>query len=111
MVNPDAYKRGTMFVQCAGCEVWHKLVDNLGLMYEFPDLEKEPEEFPEEEAWGPRQGKFERGWRRRRRARTSPGTARGVCSAMLASFHPMMLARVYMIAHLSKSSRASTYST
>jgi hypothetical protein len=39
-----------MFVQCAGCEVWHKLVDNLGLMYEFPDLEKEPEEFPEEEA-------------------------------------------------------------
>ena len=50
MVNPDAYKRGTMFVQCAGCEVWHKLVDNLGLMYEFPDLEKEPEEFPEEEA-------------------------------------------------------------
>lgn len=36
MVNPDAYKRGTMFVQCANCEVWHQIVDNLGLIYDFP---------------------------------------------------------------------------
>lgn len=36
MVNPEVYKKGTMFVQCAGCEAWHKMVDNLGLIYEFP---------------------------------------------------------------------------
>ena len=42
MVNPHAYKTGTMFVQCANCEVWHKIVDNLGLIYEFPpDDEKD----------------------------------------------------------------------
>ena len=40
MVNPEVYKKGTMFVQCAGCEVWHKMVDNLGLMYEFPAEEQ-----------------------------------------------------------------------
>ena len=34
MVNPDAYKRGTMFVQCPNCEVWHKIVDNLGMIFE-----------------------------------------------------------------------------
>ena len=39
MVNPHAYKKGTMFVQCAGCEAWHKIVDNLGLIYEFPEEE------------------------------------------------------------------------
>lgn len=39
MVNPNAYKTGTMFVQCAGCEAWHKIVDNLGLIYEFPKEE------------------------------------------------------------------------
>ena len=36
MVNPNAYKTGTMFVQCANCEAWHKIVDNLGLIFEFP---------------------------------------------------------------------------
>ena len=35
-VNPNAYKTGTMFVQCANCGAWHKIVDNLGLIYEFP---------------------------------------------------------------------------
>jgi hypothetical protein len=40
-VNPHAYKNGTMFAQCAGCEAWHKIVDNLGLIYEFPDEDKE----------------------------------------------------------------------
>ena len=39
MVNPNAYKTGTMFVQCAGCQAWHKIVDNLGLIYEFPKEE------------------------------------------------------------------------
>ena len=40
MVNPEVYKKGTMFVQCAGCEAWHKMVDNLGLIYEFPAEEQ-----------------------------------------------------------------------
>jgi protein import protein ZIM17 len=39
MVNPHAFKNGTMFAQCAGCEAWHKIVDNLGLIYEFPKEE------------------------------------------------------------------------
>lgn len=39
-VNPEVYKKGTMFVQCAGCAAWHKMVDNLGLMYEFPAEEQ-----------------------------------------------------------------------
>ena len=30
-VNPHAYANGTVFVQCEGCLVHHKLVDNLGL--------------------------------------------------------------------------------
>jgi len=38
MVNPEVYKKGTMFVQCANCEVWHQLVDNLGLIYDFKDV-------------------------------------------------------------------------
>ena len=40
MVNPEVYKKGTMFVQCAGCETWHKMVDNLGLIWEFPAEEQ-----------------------------------------------------------------------
>mmetsp|Transcript_9132 Transcript_9132/g.36829 ORF Transcript_9132/g.36829 Transcript_9132/m.36829 type:complete len:167 (-) Transcript_9132:127-627(-) len=41
MVNPEVYKRGTLFVQCPNpdCAVWHKIVDNLGLIYEFKDVE------------------------------------------------------------------------
>lgn len=35
IINPHAYARGTVFVQCAGCEVYHKLVDNLGLIEEI----------------------------------------------------------------------------
>ncbi|KAI5075739.1 hypothetical protein GOP47_0009815 [Adiantum capillus-veneris] len=35
LINPHAYARGTVFVQCAGCEVYHKLVDNLGLIEEY----------------------------------------------------------------------------
>lgn len=39
MVNPEVYKKGTLFVQCPNpdCAVWHKIVDNLGLIYEFKD--------------------------------------------------------------------------
>eukprot|EP00246_Nothoceros_aenigmaticus_P014322 TRINITY_DN5375_c0_g1_i1.p1 TRINITY_DN5375_c0_g1~~TRINITY_DN5375_c0_g1_i1.p1 ORF type:complete len:164 (-),score=15.06 TRINITY_DN5375_c0_g1_i1:402-893(-) len=40
LVNPEAYKRGTVFVQCAGCEAYHQLVDNLGLIQEY-DFRKE----------------------------------------------------------------------
>ena len=41
MVNPEVYKKGTLFVQCPNpdCAVWHKIVDNLGLIYEFKDVE------------------------------------------------------------------------
>eukprot|EP00252_Welwitschia_mirabilis_P016616 TRINITY_DN366_c0_g1_i2.p1 TRINITY_DN366_c0_g1~~TRINITY_DN366_c0_g1_i2.p1 ORF type:complete len:161 (+),score=9.01 TRINITY_DN366_c0_g1_i2:167-649(+) len=35
VVNRLAYERGTVFVQCAGCESYHKLVDNLGLITEY----------------------------------------------------------------------------
>ncbi|KAJ7523329.1 hypothetical protein O6H91_04G057200 [Diphasiastrum complanatum] len=35
LINPDAYERGTVFVQCSGCEVYHKLVDNLHLVQEY----------------------------------------------------------------------------
>eukprot|EP00245_Coleochaete_scutata_P004551 TRINITY_DN17262_c0_g1_i1.p1 TRINITY_DN17262_c0_g1~~TRINITY_DN17262_c0_g1_i1.p1 ORF type:complete len:280 (-),score=34.46 TRINITY_DN17262_c0_g1_i1:447-1286(-) len=34
-INPDAYKTGTVFVQCGGCMVFHKLVDNLNLFHEL----------------------------------------------------------------------------
>jgi len=37
MVNPEVYKRGTMFVQCGTCEVWHQIADNLGLIYDMTD--------------------------------------------------------------------------
>ncbi|KAJ7966919.1 Zinc finger, DNL-type, Mitochondrial import protein TIM15 [Quillaja saponaria] len=30
-INPHAYTEGTVFVQCCGCNVFHKLVDNLNL--------------------------------------------------------------------------------
>ncbi|KAL2650886.1 hypothetical protein R1flu_019014 [Riccia fluitans] len=40
LINPEAYKRGTVFVQCAGCEAYHQLVDNLNLIQEF-DFRKE----------------------------------------------------------------------
>ena len=34
-VNPHAYKEGTVFVQCGGCGVRHKLIDNLHISREF----------------------------------------------------------------------------
>lgn len=34
-INPHAYTDGTVFVQCAGCNVFHKLVDNLKLFHEL----------------------------------------------------------------------------
>ncbi|KAG7556728.1 Zinc finger DNL-type [Arabidopsis suecica] len=33
-INPHAYTDGTVFVQCCGCNVFHKLVDNLNLFHE-----------------------------------------------------------------------------
>ncbi|KAK2375946.1 Zim17-type zinc finger protein [Trifolium repens] len=40
LVNRLAYERGTVFVQCAGCQQHHKLVDNLGLITEYDFREK-----------------------------------------------------------------------
>ncbi|KAG6759693.1 mitochondrial protein import protein ZIM17 isoform X1 [Populus alba] len=40
LINRLAYERGLVFVQCAGCERYHKLVDNLGLVVEY-DLREE----------------------------------------------------------------------
>ncbi|KAG0607608.1 hypothetical protein M758_8G042200 [Ceratodon purpureus] len=35
MINPDAFRRGTIYVQCGSCEVYHQLVDNLNLVKEY----------------------------------------------------------------------------
>ncbi|KAI3976848.1 hypothetical protein MKX01_008706 [Papaver californicum] len=35
LVNRVAFERGTIFVQCAGCQKHHQLVDNLGLIVEY----------------------------------------------------------------------------
>ncbi|CAL9082953.1 unnamed protein product [Musa acuminata var. zebrina] len=35
VINPHAYTDGTVFVQCCGCNVFHKLVDNLNLFHEM----------------------------------------------------------------------------
>ncbi|XP_045819057.1 uncharacterized protein LOC123911637 isoform X1 [Trifolium pratense] len=40
LVNRLAYERGAIFVQCAGCQRHHKLVDNLGLVTEYDFREK-----------------------------------------------------------------------
>ncbi|KAJ8774661.1 hypothetical protein K2173_017107 [Erythroxylum novogranatense] len=40
LINRLAYERGLVYVQCAGCEQYHKLADNLGLVIEY-DLEEE----------------------------------------------------------------------
>ncbi|KAL6504792.1 hypothetical protein OROHE_023550 [Orobanche hederae] len=34
-INPHAYTAGTVFVQCCGCNIFHKLVDNLNLFDEM----------------------------------------------------------------------------
>ncbi|CAI0458803.1 unnamed protein product [Linum tenue] len=40
LINRLAYEKGLVFVQCAGCEQYHKLADNLGLIVEY-DLREE----------------------------------------------------------------------
>ncbi|ERN20174.1 hypothetical protein AMTRI_Chr06g201350 [Amborella trichopoda] len=35
IINRVAYERGTVFLQCSGCEQYHKFVDNLGLVVEY----------------------------------------------------------------------------
>ncbi|KAM0849963.1 hypothetical protein ACQ4PT_053374 [Festuca glaucescens] len=42
LINRVAYERGTVFLQCAGCQVYHKFIDNLGLIVEY-DLREENE--------------------------------------------------------------------
>ncbi|XP_075483983.1 uncharacterized protein LOC142524110 [Primulina tabacum] len=34
-INPHAYTDGTVFVQCCGCNIFHKLVDNLNLFHDM----------------------------------------------------------------------------
>jgi transcription elongation factor Elf1 len=34
-VNPTAWKTGTIFIECGGCKVRHKLIDNLGIVHEM----------------------------------------------------------------------------
>lgn len=34
-INPHAYTDGTVFVQCCGCNIFHKLVDHLNLFHEM----------------------------------------------------------------------------
>eukprot|EP00892_Ulva_mutabilis_P006148 jgi/Ulvmu1/3905/UM018_0127.1 len=48
LVNPEAYARGTVFVQCQGCGAWHQLVDHMGLIKEY-DLRQEPTSEAEEQ--------------------------------------------------------------
>lgn len=43
-VNPIAWRRGTIFIQCGGCQVKHKLVDHLNIVHDmrgdvFPPLD------------------------------------------------------------------------
>ncbi|XP_024358790.1 uncharacterized protein [Physcomitrium patens] len=35
MINPEAFRRGTVYVQCGGCQAYHQLVDNLNLVKEY----------------------------------------------------------------------------
>ncbi|XP_042458084.1 DNL-type zinc finger protein-like isoform X1 [Zingiber officinale] len=35
LINRVAYEKGTIFLQCGGCLVYHKFVDNLGLVVEY----------------------------------------------------------------------------
>lgn len=47
-INPHAYTDGTVFVQCCGCNIFHKLVDNLNLFHEMkcyvsPDFNPNPD--------------------------------------------------------------------
>ncbi|KMZ63810.1 Zim17-type zinc finger protein [Zostera marina] len=34
-INPHAYTDGTVFVQCCGCNIFHKLVDHLNLFHDM----------------------------------------------------------------------------
>ena len=35
LVNPLAWNKGTVFVQCKNCEIWHRIKDNLNLIDEI----------------------------------------------------------------------------
>jgi mitochondrial protein import protein ZIM17 len=35
LINPLAYEKEAVFVQCKGCEVWHMLIDNRGIVEEY----------------------------------------------------------------------------
>ena len=42
-INPAAYQSGSIFVRCNGCDVTHKLVDNLGIFQETYEVFPPPE--------------------------------------------------------------------
>ena len=35
LVNPLAWRKGTVFVQCKDCDVWHNIRDEAGLIKEY----------------------------------------------------------------------------
>ena len=35
LVNPHAWDKGLVYLQCKGCEVWHKFKDNANLVEEI----------------------------------------------------------------------------
>lgn len=49
LINRLAYERGMVYVQCAGCLKYHKLVDNLGMVIEYNYLEEKTTESDESE--------------------------------------------------------------
>eukprot|EP00899_Mesostigma_viride_P014292 jgi/Mesvir1/22864/Mv20111-RA.1 len=46
-VNRDAYETGTMFAQCGGCSVFHKIIDNLNIYHELDGPLSHPEDVAE----------------------------------------------------------------
>jgi len=45
-VNPHALAKGTIYLQCGGCEAWHTLVDNMELVEEYDLRDHEVGEQP-----------------------------------------------------------------
>ena len=41
VVNPLAWERGLVYLQCSQCNVWHKLKDNQGLVEEVQLMDRE----------------------------------------------------------------------
>ena len=46
-MNPRAWDKGTVFVQCGECEVWHNIKDNLNIVDEIRYADEDPTMQPE----------------------------------------------------------------